>query len=381
MKQWIASNRLVSLIDALAWIGQADRPLKWSSPFAGVATVNAMVFNRREPTPAPIVGAVPDASNKRLATCAQPGEAIVDDARLLVESAGLTNETANMSDGEFSLFRDWVLSHCEIELGSSKKNLLETRLARLLVECHCATFRSFYDLLNKPDSANLRDRVVDAVTTHETSWFRDENAWLALRDEILPDLLKRSASTGSRLRIWSAACSTGQEPYSLAMLIDDLCRRHPEWQLDPRGVEIVATDISIPALVVAAAGRYDSISMRRGLVGQWERLRSQYFAQQGQVSVLSPEIRGRVSYQCRNLRDSLGQVGSFDLVLLRYVAIYFSSRFKEQLWARLRSCLRPAGRLVLGAAETIPDAVPGFVRERHGRLYSFRISNEGNWNG
>lgn len=281
-----------------------------------------------------------------------------------------------MSDQEFALFRRWVATTCAMDLADEKRYLLETRLARLLVENQCTSFSQFYALLNGTTAAALRDRVIDAVTTHETTWFRDESVWLALQDEVLPDLLQRCSAQGRAPRIWSAACSTGQEPYSIAMLLDRLCTAHPEWSLRAESATIVGTDISLPALVVAMAGRYDSISMRRGLVGNWESLRAQYFTQNGPVCVLSPDIRRRVVFERQNLQDAFEKRGTFDLILLRYVAIYFASDFKEQLWPRILRVLNEDGRLILGATETLPNGIFGMVAERCGRAYVYRKSDE-----
>jgi len=281
-----------------------------------------------------------------------------------------------MSEGEFLLFRRWVGDNCAVQIGDAKKYFFETRLARFLIELELGSFLQLYNRLIENTTPGLHERVIDAVTTHETSWFRDESTWIALRDELLPELLQRAAAAGGGLRIWSAACSTGQEPYSLAMMIDDLCRLNPGWCVDPAKTRIIATDISVPALVVAMAGRYDPISMRRGLVGPWERMRAQYFTAQGQVNVVSPDIRGRVDFEYRNLRDPFTQLGTFDLILLRYAAIYFSAEFKEQLWPRLRRALRVGGNLILGAAETLTNPVPGFVARRSGRLYSLVATDD-----
>jgi chemotaxis methyl-accepting protein methylase len=124
------------------------------------------------------------------------------------------------------------------------------------------------------------------------------------------------------------------------------------------------------------AGRYDSLSMRRGLVGNWESLRTQYFTQTGPVCVLSPEIRKRVAFERQNLQDSFEKRGAFDLVLLRYVAIYFATEFKEQLWPRMLRMLTDGGRLVLGATEAIPNGIVGMVSERSGRAYVYRRTDE-----
>jgi chemotaxis protein methyltransferase CheR len=282
-----------------------------------------------------------------------------------------------MSPSEFSLFQQWVERNCSLALSDDKKYLLETRLSRILAEYRCDTFMDLYRKVGNNTDTALRDRIVDAVTTHETLWFRDESPWEALRVSVLPALAKTARDRGEPIRIWSAGCSTGQEPYSLAMLIDEICRNNRGAGFVPSLFQIVATDVSAPALVLAMAGRYDAISMRRGFNAAFDSFRQTYFAQTGSVSTLSSDLRSRVQFKRHSLQDGFGDLGIFDLILMRYVTIYFATDFKQKLWPRVCASMRPRGLLLLGAAETLLDHGTGLGLERIEKAYFYRLNNGG----
>lgn len=279
----------------------------------------------------------------------------------------------SMQDEECDLFRRYVETHCAVSLGREKKYLFESRLARLLVQSGARDFAEFYRMVIERPDPRLRDRIVEAITTHETLWFRDSHPFLALRDELIPELARRASRERRSLRIWSAGCSTGQEPYSLAMLVHELSLPADSEPWGGFDTEILATDISHYALTIARAGRYDRIAMQRGLVGPWERYQKCYFAEQGTVSVLAERIRRRVVFQRLNLQDDFAHLGRFDLILMRNVGIYFSGDFKQNLWARLASSLRSGGWLLLGAAEGLVDPQQGLVCEKIGESHFYRL--------
>jgi chemotaxis protein methyltransferase CheR len=300
------------------------------------------------------------------------------DAPTGASTSTILRSRPSMTDGEFALFQAYVQRECAMALTADKKYLLESRLARLLAENGCGTFSDLYAKLVSGSNTTVRDRIVDAITTHETLWFRDRSAWEGLRDIIVPQMVQRALEAGrATIRIWSAACSTGQEPYSLAMLIDQLGRSTPHPGMRADQFEITATDISPSALFVAKAGRYDSISMTRGFEAEFAPLRERYFSRVGNISVIDPDLQARVAFKRFNLQDSFAPFGVLDLVLLRYVAIYFSDTFKRELFARLARVLRPAGVLILGAAESLLDETQYFTPERTGGAYCYRRSIDG----
>jgi len=282
----------------------------------------------------------------------------------------------SMTDTEFALFQAYVERECAMALSSDKKYLFESRLARLLSENGCHSFSDLYRELRNSSNTVVRDRIIDAITTHETLWFRDASSWMALQEHIVPELVREATRAGRNgIKVWSAACSTGQEPYSLAMLVDQFSKRTPGTRLDQ--FEIVATDISPSALFVAKSGRYDGISMGRGFGPNWEFMRALYFTRQGNISVIDSRLQSAVTFKRYNLQDGFAQFAMQDLILLRNVAIYFSESFKQDLFARLAAVIRPGGLLMLGSTEAIIDPAHNFELERVGGAFCYRRTSGG----
>jgi chemotaxis protein methyltransferase CheR len=281
-----------------------------------------------------------------------------------------------MTDSEFALFQAYVERECAMALSSDKKYLFESRLARLLVEHSCQSFTDLYRQLRDSNDTTVRDRIIDAITTHETLWFRDDTSWMGLQEHALPALVQDAARAGRNcIKMWSAACSTGQEPYSLAMIADQFSRKNAGMQLNQ--FEITATDISPSALFVAKAGRYDTISMARGFGPNWEHMRALYFKQMGNISTIDSRLQSTVAFKRFNLQDSFAQFALQDLVLLRNVAIYFSDAFKRDLFARLAAAIRPGGLLILGSTEAVVDDGHHFEVARMGSAFCYRRTSGG----
>ena len=278
--------------------------------------------------------------------------------------------TPRLSQREFDLFRGYIEKSCGITLSDDKKYLIETRLASLVFETGASSFTEFYQKVDDVSASQLRSKIIDAMTTNETLWFRDGSPWVALRDHILPELESRFRP-GQPLRFWSAACSTGQEPYSMAMLLSEYAG--PGRRIHPGNVEIVATDISKSALLVAQRGRYDRISMNRGFTGEWSNFKTKYFTGAGAVAEIDPKIRQRVRFVPFNLQESLMPLGSFDVVFLRNVAIYFSDAFRRELFNKIANILNPGGLLILGSAETIHGYSTRFKSATFGRAIAYRL--------
>lgn len=269
--------------------------------------------------------------------------------------------TETISTNEFKLLRDLIEKLCGIALGDEKAYLIETRLAGLLAENGCADFGSFYRLVSHEASTQLRDKIVDAMTTNETLWFRDTHPFLILQEKLLPKLAEDiRAGNRFRIRIWSGACSTGQEPYSIAMSIHEFCRANPG--VRPDQFEILATDISPSALMLAKLGRYDIAAIGRGLP---DHLRDRYFRQEGNVWVADDSLKQLVSFRKFNLQDSMEPLGRFDIVFLRYVTIYFSDSFKQQIYRGIAKLLAPEGHLLISAVETLRGISDDFAQQGH----------------
>jgi len=270
-----------------------------------------------------------------------------------------------LAGAEFDLLKVFVEKNCGIHLEPGKEYLIETRLTDIAIDQGCRSFHEFHQKAVADTTGKLRNRIVDAMTTNETYFFRDDNLWNYLREVAAPELV-RKAGLGP-VRIWSAASSTGQEAYSLAMLLDETARaKGVPGAL--RNVEIVGTDISSAALFLAISGRYDSLAIRRGLS---DERRIRYFREDGSVWVLSDEIKSRAKFRRFNLMDPLGPLGQFDLVLCRYVAIYFQEDFKRDLFQRIAGVMKPGTPLLLGATETLRGLSDEYEIQTHKNCTAF----------
>lgn len=251
------------------------------------------------------------------------------------------------ADPDFRLFRDYLERTCGIVLGDNKKYLVSSRLGRLLEQKGISSLGELVTLVQQQPHSGLREMVVNAMTTNETLWFRDSYPFEVLKSRLIPEFIQNSP--GQRLRIWSAACSSGQEPYSLSMAIDEFERARPG-QLRG-GAQIVATEISTAMLNTSRAACYDSLAMARGL--SLER-RERHFDEtaRGEWTV-KQALRNRVEFRQLNLLDSYSILGKFDIVFCRNVLIYFSADVKKDILRRMHATLKPGGYLVLGASEAL----------------------------
>ena len=259
-----------------------------------------------------------------------------------------------MSSGnpDFEQFRAFLEKACGILLGSNKQYLVSSRLNKLMEQQEIKSLGELVRKMQAQPRGGLREQVVDAMTTNETLWFRDTYPVEVMKSRVLPELIR--ANPGQRLRIWSAACSSGQEPYSLAMAIDEFERTSPG-QLKS-GVQIVATDLSGSMLTACKAGEYDSLAIARGL--SQERLQRYFDPREAGRWAVKPTIKSRVEFRALNLLDSYAVLGKFDVVFCRNVLIYFSAEVKKDILTRIHATLRPGGYLFLGASEalnSLPD--------------------------
>ncbi|MFL9814881.1 protein-glutamate O-methyltransferase CheR [Stutzerimonas sp. VN223-3] len=250
-------------------------------------------------------------------------------------------------DPDFDQFRIFLEKTCGILLGGNKQYLVASRLNKLMEQ---QGLKSLGDLVRKIQAqprSGLREQVVDAMTTNETLWFRDSYPFEVLKSRVLPELLRSAA--GQRLRIWSAACSSGQEPYSLSMTIDEYERSNSN-QPKP-AVQIVATELSGAMLAASKAAEYDSLAIARGLSS--ERLQRYFDVKTPGRWAVKPPIRSRVEFRVQNLLDSYAVLGKFDVVFCRNVLIYFSADVKKDILKRIHATLKPGGYLFLGASEAL----------------------------
>jgi chemotaxis protein methyltransferase CheR len=254
------------------------------------------------------------------------------------------------SPEHYKAFCDFLNSACGIVLGANKEYLVSSRMRPVLERFELDGLEALLSRL-RSGSAPLRQAVVDAMTTNETLWFRDAHPFKYFKDSLLDELY--GSAKGRKVRIWSAACSSGQEPYSLSMCIAEHARLKPLQA--SRGVEIIATDISSSILAAAKKGEYDSLALNRGMPK--DRLAA-FFDDTGKGTwIVKPAIKNIIQFKPLNLQENyMALAGKLDMVFCRNVLIYFSAENKLDILNKIHSQLRPGGLLMLGASESIGAA-------------------------
>jgi chemotaxis protein methyltransferase CheR len=244
---------------------------------------------------------------------------------------------------DYEYLRKLLKDHSGLDLSADKQYLIESRLLPL---CRKAGLPGITELVQKMKggSAEIIAQVVEAMTTNETFFFRDKVPFDHFRASIMPEILQARASRKS-VRIWCAAGSTGQEPYSLAMCLKEMGAALTGWR-----VEIIATDLSQEVLEKSKAGIYSQFEVQRGLPIQ---LLVKYFKQTGELWQVNADIRAMVQHRQLNLLHDFSQLGVFDVIFCRNVLIYFDQDTKINIFNRLAKVTEPDGFLVLGAAETV----------------------------
>lgn len=229
-------------------------------------------------------------------------------------------------------------------VSEDKTYLLESRLARVIKEWNINTISEIIPLIQVSTNKDLIQDVIDAMMTNETQFFRDDRPFKQFRNTVLPVIMKNRAQKKS-LRIWSAACSTGQEPYSIAMILREVIATADQWKL-----EILATDLSQKALNQAKAGKYSQFEIQRGLP---ITMAMKYFVQSDAQWQISQDLRNMITFKTFNLLSRIDVIGTFDIILCRNVMIYFDEDTKKAVLKKLVEKLAPDGYLFLGATETI----------------------------
>ena len=248
-----------------------------------------------------------------------------------------------MTPFDYEFLRQILKERSGLVLATEKEYLVESRLMPVARRNGCASIGELVQRLKAPAPDALKIEVTEAMMNNESFFFRDKNPFDRFGDTILPDLLDKRAKS-RRIRIWSAAASTGQEAYSLAMMAAGFSKL-ADWQ-----IEIVATDISNDALEKARAGFYSQFEVQRGLPIQ---MLMQHFDQVGEQWRISDKLRSMVQFRQLNLLDAFSILGLFDVVFCRNVLIYFDQATKVDVLERVHRVLQPDGYLILGAAETV----------------------------
>jgi chemotaxis protein methyltransferase CheR len=251
---------------------------------------------------------------------------------------------------DYEYLRKLLRDHSGLDLSADKQYLIESRLLPLSRKAGLAGISELVQKM-KGGSASTITQVVEAMTTNETFFFRDKVPFDHFRQSIMPEMLKARAGRKS-IRIWCAAGSTGQEPYSLAMCLKEMSAALTGWRL-----EIIATDLSQEVLEKSKAGIYSQFEVQRGLPIQ---LLVKYFKQTGEVWQVNADLRAMVQHRQLNLLHDFSQLGVFDVIFCRNVLIYFDQDTKINIFNRLAKVTDPEGFLVLGAAETVVGLTDAF---------------------
>jgi chemotaxis protein methyltransferase CheR len=252
---------------------------------------------------------------------------------------------------DYEYLRKLLKDRSGLDLSADKHYLVESRLVPLAKRFGLPGIPELVQKMKGAGADALTADVVEAMTTNETFFFRDKIPFDHMRETILPALTKARANRRT-LRIWSAACSTGQEPYSIAMLLREAGQALAGWR-----VEIVATDLAQSVLEKSKAGMFSQFEVQRGLPIQ---LLVKYFTQIGELWQLNADIRGMVQHRQLNLLQDFSQLGMFDVIFCRNVLIYFDQDTKAAIFERLAKQLEPDGMLMLGAAESVVGITDAF---------------------
>ena len=268
---------------------------------------------------------------------------------------------------EHALVFDYIYSISAIVLEASKDYLVEGRLSALAEGSGSASFADLIRKAKADTSGALKRKIIDGITTGETLFFRDTSPFDLLRHKLIPELLDRQARSTLKppIRIWSAACSTGQELYSIAILLREMLgdpHRH--------NLRLVGTDLSDEAVVRSSAGYYNSIEMGRGLS---DSLRAQNFIADLKGWKIRDELRALTSFRRLNLMEDLSSMGRFDIIFCRNVAIYFNDKDKASLFQRLSQRLESHGSLIIGSMESLGNSCPQVESKRHLRAVYYQL--------
>ncbi|MDR1830387.1 MAG: protein-glutamate O-methyltransferase CheR [Candidatus Fibromonas sp.] len=283
-----------------------------------------------------------------------------------------------MNKEDYNVIVRYIFDVCGIVLGDDKEYLVEHRLKPILDELGCG---SFSDLTRKLNSGTvnflMREKIINAMTTNETSFFRDEHPYVVFREKIMPDMFERVRQRkersyqrrGAKVRMWSVAASTGQEPYSMAMTIADEVNTKGMGLVVLEDFGILGTDISTKVLAKAVEGAYEPFDVARGLTPE---ALDRYFIKEKDFYVIKDNIRKIVEFKAFNILEPFENIGSFDVIFCRNILIYFTDEVKRKILAQLFQMLAPNGYLLLGSTENMYGLNDDFKIEWFGTTTVYR---------
>lgn len=282
-----------------------------------------------------------------------------------MKSVRLLTGKGTMSELDQNEFRFWARYIYEISgisLESSKSYLIESRLTPLLKEYGCMSFRDLYKKSRQDATGDIEKKIVDQITTNETFFFRDNHPFEMLKYKIIPDIIDRkiqqtSSGYPSSIRIWSAGCSTGQEVYSIAISLKEILNDFINCN-----ISVLGTDISGAAISKASSGTYNQFEMERGLLPDALK---KYFFQERDNWKIQDEIRGKVTFKKANLFKPFSELGKFDVIFCRNVAVYFNVDDRKKLFHNIEKALAKEGVLIIGSTESLNGVAPQFEPRRY----------------
>lgn len=276
-----------------------------------------------------------------------------------------------ITPSELNLIAQYIHEISGIYLDQSKSYLFETRLGSLVEGLGCKSYQEFLGKAKKDLTKNIERQIIDAISTNETLFFRDKGPFELLQHKLLPELIDaRSSSTPAlktTIKIWSAASSTGQELYSIAIILKELLKDVSRYNL-----KLLGTDISDNAISQASYGKYNKFEMERGLD---QRYLQRYFTLFGDSWKIKDEIRAMVNFRKLNLMQPFSSLGKFDIIFCRNVAIYFTLEDRKKLFNKIADSLADDGFLVIGSTESLSGVCPRFVPKRHLRAIFYQKTN------
>jgi chemotaxis protein methyltransferase CheR len=266
-----------------------------------------------------------------------------------------------ITSDEIDLLAKYILTVSGIKLDQSKGYLIENRLGHFLSANGCSSFTDLYYKAKSDSSNHLQQEIVDAITTNETFFFRDNTPFDLLKNKIIPDLIDRRMSQNSNgaipLKVWSAACSTGQEVYSIAITLMEMLPDRKKYD-----ISIYGTDISDKAVAQASYGKYTQFEVERGLS---VNKRQKYFVRSGSDWRIKDEVRSLAKFEKINLMKPFTGMAKFDVVFCRNVAIYFNSADKIRLFRKIAGVMQHDGALIVGGSENLSGSAPDLRSQQY----------------
>ncbi len=271
-----------------------------------------------------------------------------------------------ITQDEFKVFAEYVRQISGLCLDQRKAYLIETRLKNLMREQDCDSYMALYRKARADTGKSLENKIIEAIVTHETLFFRDAWPFDLLHEKLLPDIVAmREAESPLPIRIWSAGCATGQEIYSIAMML-----RETLSDLRKYAITLLGTDISATAIAQAESGTYHRFETDRGLSSI--RLR-RFFVPMGNNWQIRDDLRAMTTFKTHHLMQPLRGSGVFDIVFCRNVAIYFDAEGQKRLFDNLATVMARGGRLITGSTESVVNVCSRFKPERHQRAFFYQL--------